>query len=725
MEYYLLATPEDLAWFRDAVNAPSADAASPGINAKLTADIDLSDSNPWTPIGQSVSGVTPNGFTGIFDGDGHCITGYTVTTLVDMQSVKTDLNGNQSTLKAAGLFGFVSGTIKNLRASGAVIINESGSNVVSVGGIVGYLHNSASIENCAFFGTAEESKVTVNAVLGAFAGGIVGMADMTNVPILGCSNESAGDITLNTKSSGRRYSAKAGGIVGVTGESTAVINCVKSGSGNVSATDSGSTDVTAGGIAGDAYFYVQNCMNRGEGGVTAKYSGSASDRNVFVGGIAGYTDNDSPVTNCTNSSSGNIYGYSSSNWTNSGIIVGGIVAYTNANVTNCVNNGSGDIIGEASGKESTTGPLTIVGGIVGSTYGKAVENCVNRGSGDIIAKGGKNRTNCAGGIAGRASGTSVSDCLMTGTGSIEAMNGNISKVDSIANVINGGSITNCGWIPASANESAGSSGDTTKITEEDKDGLVGSLTASISSDTMYTGSSETITVSAVPGDNGTINITDFSSSDGTVVAVSRGEYGKLVLTGVSEGTATITLSAEAEATDFSNISGGAASGDVTGEAKKIVLENVSFTVTVNNVALEGISLPETLEMKAGGSQTLSVTFTPGNATNKAVTWSSSNENVVKVTPSAEKGAAALTAVSAGTAAVTATSDEGAFTAQCSVTVTAEPAENPDTPETPDTPDTPGPTPEQPQHSGGGGGCSAGFGALALLAFIPIMMRKKK
>lgn len=35
------------------------------------------------------------------------------------------------------------------------------------------------------------------------------------------------------------------------------------------------------------------------------------------------------------------------------------------------------------------------------------------------------------------------------------------------------------------------------------------------------------------------------------------------------------------------------------------------------------------------------------------------------------------------------------------------------------------TPAAPAHSGGGGGCSAGFGALALLAAMPLMFRRKK
>ena len=41
-------------------------------------------------------------------------------------------------------------------------------------------------------------------------------------------------------------------------------------------------------------------------------------------------------------------------------------------------------------------------------------------------------------------------------------------------------------------------------------------------------------------------------------------------------------------------------------------------------------------------------------------------------------------------------------------------------------DAPEPSPDEPAHGGGsGGGCSAGFAALALLAAVPLILRKKK
>lgn len=90
--------------------------------------------------------------------------------------------------------------------------------------------------------------------------------------------------------------------------------------------------------------------------------------------------------------------------------------------------------------------------------------------------------------------------------------------------------------------------------------------------------------------------------------------------------------------------------------------------TGDPVFVTGVSISPTTGSIAYGESTLTIkaTVTPSNATNKAVAWTSSNENVATVSA---KGV--VTAVSAGTATITATTMDGGFTATCAVTVTVE------------------------------------------------------
>ena len=68
-------------------------------------------------------------------------------------------------------------------------------------------------------------------------------------------------------------------------------------------------------------------------------------------------------------------------------------------------------------------------------------------------------------------------------------------------------------------------------------------------------------------------------------------------------------------------------------------------------------------MKTGDAPlTLGVIFTPEGATNKNVTWQSSDESVVTV------DGGVITAVGVGVATVTVISEDGGFRAECTVTV---------------------------------------------------------
>ena len=93
-------------------------------------------------------------------------------------------------------------------------------------------------------------------------------------------------------------------------------------------------------------------------------------------------------------------------------------------------------------------------------------------------------------------------------------------------------------------------------------------------------------------------------------------------------------------------------------------DSKAFTLTVTQPVIS-VSLNESnLSMFTGDTATLTATVQPENATNKAVNWSSSDEGVATVDTNGN-----ITAVKAGTAAITATAeDDSNISATCMVTV---------------------------------------------------------
>jgi len=92
----------------------------------------------------------------------------------------------------------------------------------------------------------------------------------------------------------------------------------------------------------------------------------------------------------------------------------------------------------------------------------------------------------------------------------------------------------------------------------------------------------------------------------------------------------------------------------------------TFAVTVNEnvISVTGVTLNRTiLTLAAGDEETLNFTIQPETATNKNVSWKSSAESFVIVDNNGK-----VTAVSAGTATITITTDDGAKTETCVVTV---------------------------------------------------------
>ena len=85
------------------------------------------------------------------------------------------------------------------------------------------------------------------------------------------------------------------------------------------------------------------------------------------------------------------------------------------------------------------------------------------------------------------------------------------------------------------------------------------------------------------------------------------------------------------------------------------------------VAVTGVSLSKTsLSLVEGGSETLTATVSPDNATNKSVSWKSSATDIATV-----DGSGKVTAVKPGSATITVSTTDGGKTASCAVTVTEQ------------------------------------------------------
>ncbi len=100
----------------------------------------------------------------------------------------------------------------------------------------------------------------------------------------------------------------------------------------------------------------------------------------------------------------------------------------------------------------------------------------------------------------------------------------------------------------------------------------------------------------------------------------------------------------------------------------VAVKSPSFVVTVITAEpapkpVTGVALNETEKtITAGDSFTLTPTISPSNATNKSVTWTSSNTSIASVYNGT------VTGLGAGSTVITVTTNDGDFTATCTVTV---------------------------------------------------------
>lgn len=159
------------------------------------------------------------------------------------------------------------------------------------------------------------------------------------------------------------------------------------------------------------------------------------------------------------------------------------------------------------------------------------------------------------------------------------------------------------------------------------------VSISKSSLTLYTGQTETLSAQVKPDDATDTRLT-WSSSDKTVATVANG-----LVTALKAGSTQIRVTSfEGGFQDVCNL-------------------------TVKQHAT-GLDLSaSTLTIYLGQTVTMTATVLPSDASDKSVTWTSSNSDIVSVTQNGS-----VTANAMGEAEITATSNDGGFSKSCKVTV---------------------------------------------------------
>ncbi len=161
------------------------------------------------------------------------------------------------------------------------------------------------------------------------------------------------------------------------------------------------------------------------------------------------------------------------------------------------------------------------------------------------------------------------------------------------------------------------------------------VSVSPSSISLVEGNTQQLSVTISPA-NATNQNVSWSSSNNAIATVNANG----LVTAVEAGNATITVTTE--------------DGAYTATC--------AVEVTTATIAVTGVNVtPVSVSLKPGETEQLKVTVLPANATNQNVSWSSSNANIATV-----NATGLVTAVAEGNATITVTTEDGGYTAICTV-----------------------------------------------------------
>lgn len=245
---YEISNAGQLFWFASLVNNDREyaefDKQCNNANAVLTTNIDL-ESREWKPICD---------YSGIFNGNNYTISALKIT--------KTASN--------SGLFGNISGEIKNITVKGDVSLSSDGSNI---GGVVG-VANGAVIYNVSSFVNISNADCELKHI-----GGIIGGIETNETTVNKCIYYGSMNISNSIDC--------IGGIVGYANKGGRINNCA-----NVGTVTTSKSAAFTGGILGyvnNTVATVKNCYNYG--------TVSNGNDKTHCGAIIGYAKSFGSVTN--------------------------------------------------------------------------------------------------------------------------------------------------------------------------------------------------------------------------------------------------------------------------------------------------------------------------------------------------------------------------------------------------------------------------------------------
>ncbi len=290
----MISTPEQLDAVRENLNG----------NYQLANDLDMTGYYDMKPIGNETEGA----FTGTFDGNGYVI---------------KNLELDYDFYKYVGLFGYLNGTVQNVKLENAKITGAR-----YTGGIAAYAGKDSLITDCEVSGTIKGGSEF-------FESYVAGMAGVSLGTITDCIN--AADLSTTDY-------MKAVYTAGITnGRAILIENCTNKATINNFAKDSTGQILGIGKAVS-----IENCINEG----SLDYENYQKD----IYGI-GYAD---AIKNCSNL--GNIGWKYENNITASSVYGIGRINNTNGSIENCVN--KGNLRGS---------------GVVYGIGERNIENCINFG----------------------------------------------------------------------------------------------------------------------------------------------------------------------------------------------------------------------------------------------------------------------------------------------------------------------------------------------------------